>query len=122
MHGTNLAMLNSATRSWIELSKNETGMRLRRAVVVLSLNGFGASRWTKCPVCFVQQGHGHLHEFRTLGTDETIRQMTKALKETELLATLEGGNLIALDAKYHLQCLTSLRNRYRSLLRQREQE
>ena len=35
--------------------KNETGMRLRRAVVVLWLNGFGASRWTKCPVCFVSK-------------------------------------------------------------------
>jgi len=30
--------------------------------------------------------------------------------------------LIAIDVKYHLQCLTELRNRYRSLERQRDQE
>ena len=30
---------------------------------------------------------------------------------------LEGGDLIALEAKYHLTCLTKLRNRHRSLLR-----
>ena len=33
---------------------------------------------------------------------------------------IEDGDLTALEAKYHLTCLTSLRNRYRSLLRQRQ--
>ena len=66
--------------------------------------------------------HPHLHEFRTLGADETIRQMAIELQETDLMARIEGGDLIALEAKYHLQCLTALWNRYHSLTRQHEQK
>jgi hypothetical protein len=46
--------------------------------------------------------------------------MATYLQDTDLLSRIEGGDLIALDAKYHLACLTLLRNRHRSLLRQRE--
>ena len=73
-----------------------------------------------CLFCYGQDGH--LHEFRTLEADKTIRQMATELQETELMARMEGGDLVALEAKYHLQCLTALRNRYRSLLRRHEQE
>ena len=65
---------------------------------------------------------GVLHEFRTLDADYRIRSMATDLQDTALLAKLEGGDLIALDAKYHLACLTQLRNRYRSLLRQSQQD
>lgn len=74
----------------------------------------------KMACLFCHQEDGHLHEFRTLGTDETIRQMAIELQETELMARMGGGDLIALEAKYHLQCLTALR--YRSLIRQQEQK
>ena len=33
---------------------------------------------------------------------------------TELMARIEGGNLAALETKYHLECLTALCNCYRS--------
>ena len=74
----------------------------------------------KMACLFCQHEDGNLHEFRTFKADETVRQMAKVLQETELMTRLEGGDLIALEAKYHLECLTGLRNRYRSLLRQRE--
>ena len=48
--------------------------------------------------------------------------MATELRETELMARMEGGDLIALEAKYHLQCLTALRNRFLSLVRKNEQE
>ena len=48
--------------------------------------------------------------------------MAVALQDTELMARMEGGDLIALEAKYHLLCLTALRNCYRSLVRKNEQE
>ena len=48
--------------------------------------------------------------------------MAIELQATELMATMEGSDLIALEAKYHLHCLKSLRNHYRSLIRQREQK
>jgi len=55
-----------------------------------------------------------------ISADETVRN---ELQETELIVRMaEGGDLIAIDAKYHLQCLTELRNRYRSLERECDQE
>ena len=47
--------------------------------------------------------------------------MATDLQDTALLAKIEGGHLIALDAKYHLACLTQLRNRHRSLMRESQQ-
>ncbi len=71
---------------------------------------------------FCQQENGHLHEFQTLEIDKTVRQMALELQETDVMARMEGGDLIALEAKYHLQCLTELRNRYRSQIRQHGQK
>ena len=42
------------------------------------------------------------------------------LGDTELSSRLAGGDVIALEAKYHLTCLTGFRNRHRSLTRQRQ--
>ncbi len=39
------------------------------------------------------------------------------LQDTQLLSQIEGGDLIASEAKYHLKCLVNLRNRYRSPIR-----
>ena len=44
----------------------------------------------KMACLFCQQGTGHLHEFRTFGAEENIRQMAMQLKETDLLARVEG--------------------------------
>ena len=57
-----------------------------------------------------------------LEANESIRQMATELQETELMARMEGSDLIALEANYHLYCLTALRNRHRSLLWKKEQE
>ena len=63
---------------------------------------------------FRQKKDGHLHEFRTLDADETMRHnMAIELQEAELIARMEGGDLVAIDVKYHLRCLTDMRNRYR---------
>lgn len=59
---------------------------------------------------------GTVHEFRTFNADANIRKMAIELEDTALLARLEGR---ALEAKYHLACLTKLRNHHRSLLRLR---
>ena len=48
--------------------------------------------------------------------------MATELQETGLMARMDGDDLIALEAKYHLQCLAALRNRYRSLVRKHEQQ
>ena len=71
-----------------------------------------------CLFCEKGQEEGDLHLVSTFDADENIRSMITELQDTELLARIEGGgDLIARDAKYHLKCLVSLRNRYRSCTR-----
>lgn len=48
-------------------------------------------------------------------TDESIRRMAMELEEFDLLGRISHGDLIAIEAKYHLKCLIALKNRYRSL-------
>ena len=48
--------------------------------------------------------------------------MVTELQETQLMARIEGGDLVALEAKYHLQSLTALRNCCRSLTRQHDKD
>lgn len=48
--------------------------------------------------------------------------MITVLQDTQLLAHIDGGDLIEKETKYHLKCLTSLRNCYRSQLRKSNQE
>jgi len=36
------------------------------------------------------------------------------------MAAIEGGDLVALETKYHLECLTGFRNHYRSFKQVKE--
>ena len=67
---------------------------------------------------FCEEENGKLHQFSTLQSDKSIRMMATDLQDVSLLARIEGGDLIALEAKYHINCLTELRNRHRSLVRE----
>lgn len=62
----------------------------------------------KSSCIFCCKEDGHLHEFRTLDADANIRRMATDLQDTALLAKISGGDLIAIEAKYHLTCLTEL--------------
>ena len=73
----------------------------------------------KSTCIFCRESSEHLHEFMTIRAGNNMRVMATDLQESALLTRIEGGDLIALDAKYHLACLTALRNRHRSLMRQR---
>ena len=44
-------------------------------------------------------------------------KMATDVKDTKLLAKLSAGDLIAIDAVYHLKCILSFSNRHRSLQR-----
>ncbi|CAB3987995.1 Hypothetical predicted protein [Paramuricea clavata] len=46
--------------------------------------------------------------------DNRIRQIALDLQEESLLAKLSAGDMVALEAKYHKSCLTSICNRARS--------
>ena len=55
-----------------------------------------------------------LHAVSTFDADKNIRGMITELKDAQLMKRIVGGELMAMEAKYHLTCLTKLRNRYRS--------
>ena len=46
----------------------------------------------------------HLHEFSY--EDNSVRRVSTDSQNTALLTNIEGGGLTALEAKYHLTCLT----------------
>lgn len=70
-------------------------------------------------VCiFCEDASGRLHQFSTLQSDASVWCMAKDLQDVALLAKIEGGDLIALEVKYHLSCLATLCNRHRSHVRE----
>ena len=44
-----------------------------------------------------------------------MRSCAELLEDTELLAKLSAGDMVALDAKYHTKCLVKLYNRARKV-------
>ena len=64
---------------------------------------------------------GILHEFLTMDADINVRRMATDLQYTALLAKIGGGDLHALEAKYHMACLTTHRNTHRLLNREEKE-
>ena len=64
------------------------------------MKGYKRCAIDKMSCLFCQRKDELLHEFRTLDADETVRHMATELQETELISRMEGGGLIAIDAKY----------------------
>ena len=75
----------------------------------------------KCLFCEKGKEEGVFYEVSTFDADHNIRAMITELGETKLMTRMAGGDLIASEAKYHLQCLVKLRNQYRSLSRKLNQ-
>ena len=59
-----------------------------------------------------------LHHVSSYDMDTGLKNMVSELQDTQLLARIVGSDLMAMDATYHLTCLTHLRNRYCSHMRQ----
>ena len=72
---------------------------------------------SNCMFCDKGQEEGDLHLVSTFDADCSIRIMITELQDTNLLPRIVGGDLIAIEAKYHFKCLINLRNRYRSCIR-----
>ena len=68
-------------------------------------------------ICQEDDG-GHLHSFCTLEADRNL----SALQEYGLLSRISGGDVIAIEEKYHMRCLTNLRNRHKSQERKKKIE
>ena len=59
-----------------------------------------------------------LHEMSTFDADKSIRDMITEINDTVLMTRIVGSDLMAMEAKYHLTCLTKLRNRHRRFTRE----
>ena len=51
---------------------------------------------------------GDLHHIVSFDADANIREMVVALQDTQVLAKIDGSDLIAKEVKYHLKCFISL--------------
>jgi len=54
--------------------------------------------------------------------DHDLRKMATVLQDADLLARIGGGDIIAIEAKYHHGCLTKYKNKYRSKQRASRQD
>ena len=73
-----------------------------------------------CFFCEKSAGKEQLHEVSTFKTDKRVRECAALLENDDLRRRLSGGDMVALEAKYHTKCLTNLY--YRASMVQREQE
>ncbi len=85
---------------------NEEGQRISKRLKT------GATSVQNCIFC--PEVGGKLHNCSTMNLDHELRRMAEELQDTSLLAKIGGGDLIAIEAKYHLKCLSAYRNKYRS--------
>lgn len=60
---------------------------------------------------------GTLNNCATMKLDHDLRRMATELQDSSLIARISEGDLIAIEAKYHVNCLASFRNKYRSMKR-----
>lgn len=81
-----------------------------------SVDSFG----NVCIFCEKTEDVRLLHKFSTVEADRNLRDIATELKEFDLLAKISGGDLVAIEAKYHMKCLTDLRNRHRLFLRKKK--
>lgn len=68
---------------------------------------------------FCSEGTGKLHICATMKLDQNLRIMATEMQDTALLAKISGGDLIAIEAKYHYNCLSAFKNRYRTYQREK---
>ena len=66
-----------------------------------------------CFFCGKPPGSNGIHEAATFQLNKHVHACTVLLEDTELLAKLSSGDMVALEAEYHTKCLVDLYNRAR---------
>lgn len=74
----------------------------------------------KCFFCNETSESAGLHKASTFEVDRRVRECALELHDTELLSKLACGDMVAIDAMYHVKCLVSLYNRSRKLKKKSE--
>ena len=68
-----------------------------------------------CFFCGEASGNSVMHEAATFQIDKRVHACAVQLEDTELLAKLSTGDMVALEAKYYSKCLVGLYNRARMI-------
>ena len=68
----------------------------------------------KCFLCEKIEPQSELRQAMTMQLNERLNECAHNLNDGKLLALLSGGDVVALELKYHCSCLTSLYNRERA--------
>ncbi len=108
-----LTVSTSENVSLKRLNEDETVHRCKRlpnAEAVVNNNN--------CIFCLSTNDKENLYNCSTLKIDHEIRRMATVLEDYDLLIRISGGDLIAIEAKYHAHCYVTYRNRFRSLQRE----
>lgn len=69
----------------------------------------------KCFLCEKVERESELRQAMTM-------QLNERLSDGKLLALFSGGDVVALELKYHCSCLTTLDNRERSYIAQKKKD
>ena len=60
----------------------------------------------KCFFCDLPDETSNVHQVMTFRTDNRVREGAKLLSDKALLAKLAEGDMVAIEAKYHRDCLS----------------
>ena len=74
----------------------------------------------RCLLCGEGNKLSVLHGLSTIEADRNLRRIVTDLQDFEPLAKMSRGDLIAIDGKYHMKCLTNLRHKHRSHQRKKK--
>ena len=55
-----------------------------------------------------------MHRCQTFERNQKVRDIATEMGNNQMLAKLSQGDMVAVDAKYHLRCLVDYKNKYRS--------
>ncbi len=93
----------------LESGQSEGGPRKSKRM------SMGMAKQESCMFC--TKITGTLHACATKKLDNDLGLMASELQDAELLARIAGGDLIAIEAKYHYNCLSAYKSKYRSMQR-----
>ena len=75
-----------------------------------------------CFFCGQGDDNDELHDASTFELDRRVRRCATLIEDTELLGKLSGGDMTALEGKYHAKCLVALYNKARAPKKSKETE
>lgn len=73
------------------------------------------SEQSECFFCG-EQGND-LHQVLTLEVDRDVRQMAVQMQDSQLIAKLAAGDMVAIEAKYHSKCMLAFKRKYTAYVR-----